>query len=405
MSWLNEHIEDCFIEEDCLSWIVVMRRNNNIPTAHLTVDVQAISIPNDGIITEKASKSPKRIIQKGNIDTSIESCLNVQFDTDAAKNYLTNHGWPLGLINAFIRSCKKIPIRYFICDDSGSMLTNDGHRCVKIQNDNKIVKCSRWSELVSSLTFHSNLAEISNSPTEFRLLNMADPVLIGSGQDRGKSLDAFLDILSESPGGQTPICAQIRDVIERISSIQHLLRQSGQKACVIIATDGESTDGDLASAMRPLESLPVWVVVRLCTDEEKVVQYWNEIDGELELEMDVLDDLAGEADEVFTNNPWLTYTESFHRFREYGATIKEMDLLDESQLSSDQMRAVTALVLSTTQEIPHPDEDWSGFLSFLNSHNQDVWCPKTKKHKKYIDMKRLQQIYGEGKSSQTCSLS
>ena len=189
-------------------------------------------------------------------------------------------------------------------------------------------------------------------------------------------------MLSESPGGQTPICQQVRDVVERISSIQHILRQNGQKACVIIATDGEATDGSLADSMRPLENLPVWVVIRLCTDEEKVVNYWNEIDSELELEMDVLDDLAGEADEVCQNQKgWLTYSEPFHRFREYGAAIKEMDLLDESLLSSDQMRAVTSLVLSTTQEIPHPDEDWSGFLSFLSKHNQDVWCPKTKKQK------------------------
>ena len=56
------------------------------------------------------------------------------------------------------------------------------------------------------------------------------------------------------------------------------LRSVGQKVVVVIATDGESSDGDIAAAMAPLKDLPVWVVIRLCTDEDKIVDYWNNID-------------------------------------------------------------------------------------------------------------------------------
>jgi len=67
----------------------------------------------------------------------------------------------------------------------------------------------------------------------------------------------------------TPLCHHIREIIEEIRSIEDSLRRNNQMACVIIATDGESTDGDVAEALKPLEHLPCFVVVRLCTHDEK----------------------------------------------------------------------------------------------------------------------------------------
>jgi hypothetical protein len=40
---------------------------------------------------------------------------------------------------------------------------------------------------------------------------------------------------------------------------------------LIIATDGEASDGSLVVAMKPLEQLPVIVVVRLCTSDDNVL--------------------------------------------------------------------------------------------------------------------------------------
>ena len=53
---------------------------------------------------------------------------------------------------------------------------------------------------------------------------------------------------------------------------------------------------------------------------------------------------AGEASEVTAANPWLTYGDPLHKLREFGASIKEMDLLDESALSSEQMRVMCAIL-------------------------------------------------------------
>ena len=90
----------------------------------------------------------------------------------------------------------------------------------------------------------------------------------------------------------------LRQIIESIRGMEQQLRENRQQACVIIATDGESSDGDIAVAMSPLKALPVWVVVRLCTNDDKVVRYWNDIDSQLELDMDVLDDYGMVMSEI-----------------------------------------------------------------------------------------------------------
>jgi hypothetical protein len=207
------------------------------------------------------------------------------------------------------------------------------------------VSCTRWAELTEALKFHANLAKIAQAPTEFRLLNGAQPILIGGPNDPDEScLTSLLAVLSASPSGGTPLCRHIADVAAQIRLMEPELRQHGQKACVVIATDGESSDGDLAAAMQALRPLPVWVVVRLCTDEERIVNYWNNIDSQLELDMDVLDDLCGEAGECHEANRWLTYGEPMHRLREFGIPVKEIDLLDEALLSLDQIRLFCSFV-------------------------------------------------------------
>ncbi len=51
-----------------------------------------------------------------------------------ARAFLHENAWPLGLQDALVKGLKKIPIRYIICDDSGSMSTNDGYRFEKFED-------------------------------------------------------------------------------------------------------------------------------------------------------------------------------------------------------------------------------------------------------------------------------
>jgi len=57
---------------------------------------------------------------------------------------------------------------------------------------------------------------------------------------------------------------------------------------------GESEDvfQDFIAALRMLEGLPVWVVIRLCTNEKKVTEFYNQIDEVLEFNLEVLDDFS-----------------------------------------------------------------------------------------------------------------
>lgn len=61
--------------------------------------------------------------------------------------------------------------------------------------------------------------------------------------------------------------------------------------------------------------------MRLCTDEAEVVQSWNMVENNLEVELDVLDDLVAEATEIHRFNKWFTYGEPLHRLREWGVQV------------------------------------------------------------------------------------
>ena len=74
------------------------------------------------------------------------------------QSFLRRYTWPIGLQHAFIESCKLIPLRFLIIDDSGSMLTCDGRRVVGRGKATQIEDCTRWTELLDSLKFQAELS-------------------------------------------------------------------------------------------------------------------------------------------------------------------------------------------------------------------------------------------------------
>jgi hypothetical protein len=137
-------------------------------------------------------------------------------DEQSASVFLSNHGWPTGLQRALFRNIALIPMRYFICDDSGSMVTGDGHRLVGEGARKASVPASRWAELGDFVRFHAGLSEAAKAPSQFRMLNGAPPINVGTGMDGGSNLGVLTALLDNSPGGGTPLCAHIRAVVQEI---------------------------------------------------------------------------------------------------------------------------------------------------------------------------------------------
>ena len=248
------------------------------------------------------------------------------------------------------------------------------------------------------MKFHSTLASVLNVSCEFRMLNSMAPVTIGGPGGQPEGLGIVHSVLNDSPGGGTPLCRHISEVINKVRENESELRRTGQKACIIIATDGESSDGDLAKAMAPLQHLPVWVVIKLCTDDTRVVEYWNAIDEKLEIDIDVLDDMSGESSEVYNVNPWLNYCEPIHRMREFGVPLREMDLLDERLLSADQARQVISILYDISlTELPHPEADFEGLVRRIEALNRDYGKYYSLHYKRMlplIDIASFRKCYG-----------
>lgn len=151
--------------------------------------------------------------------------------------------------------------------------------------------------------------------------------------------------LSAEPSGQTPLCAQLSDVITQVRNMSDQLRMINKIAVMIIMTDGGATDGDIVDILKPLEGLPLKIIVRIYTDEVDVIEYWSHINSQLDIEIYVLDSLEGEATTVIERNNWLTYGEPLHRLREFGILLPGMDKMAYKQLSKKEIGFICQLIL------------------------------------------------------------
>jgi Mg-chelatase subunit ChlD len=332
---------------------------------------------------------------------------------------LQQQGFPRGLAQTLSTNNVAFPLRIWVVDNSGSMNQRDGHRIVSVDQTNrklKLVDCTRWAEIQQTVEYHSQMAAHLHAPTVFRMLNdpgQGVPQQFSIGERGEQLIDEDLTIAlqsigNSSPGGVTPLTEHIREIRANIVSMEPSLRENGSKVAIILATDGlpsdnkgycnERTKHEFSQALRTLQGLPVWVVVRLCTDDDDVVEFYNQLDENLELSLEVLDDFTQEALEVTTCNKWLNYGLPLHRCRELGYYNRLFDLLDERQLSPDELRDFLMLLFGSDNfdGVPDPQADWKGFLKCITNiveKEEKQWDPVKKKMAPWVDLKKIDKAY------------
>jgi hypothetical protein len=378
--------------------------------------------------------------------------------SQSTRNLLYSQGYTAGLVKALAKNKIAFPIAIWVVDNSGrcvesislslsfvdvparttpphltprlpslftvhSMSTSDGHRIVetgKQRDPIKLVSCSRWKEMQQTVDYHAQLAALLKSPTVFRMLNdpgtTAGPQQFSIAERGDECIDEDLAVaqqtmLNTNPGGVTPLTRHVREMRDNVLRLEPGLRRNGTKVVIVLATDGLPTDPqgysndrvkqEFVEALRSLEGLPVWVVVRLCTDEESVVDFWNNLDSQLELSLEVLDDFTAEAAEVYEHNKWLNYGLPLHRMREMGFHNRLFDLLDERKLSKDELRDFLKILFGTgpMDEAPDPEADWKGFVETVAKmvdKEKKQWNPVKQKMEPWVDVKRLKKEYGGG---------
>ena len=101
-------------------------------------------------------------------------------DRSRRQQFMSSLGWPRGLQDEILRSCEDFPVRHFVLDNSGSMSECDGHVPVSSGRHETFMECSRWTELLRSVSWLGNLAIGLEAHAEFRLINPTSGVAVAN---------------------------------------------------------------------------------------------------------------------------------------------------------------------------------------------------------------------------------
>eukprot|EP00985_Skeletonema_marinoi_P027676 scaffold23050_cov129-Skeletonema_marinoi.AAC.3 len=346
---------------------------------------------------------------------SLSSCMKY------LRHYTDSLQLPAASFESVVK-CYESNSRKWLIQNSASMKIQDSH-CLKIGPNLDYIgsddEVSRWEELSQCSNFHVKMSARCWIPTEFWLVNDPGPdvgnqrfsVACGSKEDVREEREMAHDIISNVPLEQkrNPLAFQLRRIERRIARKALGLTFNNKHIVLMLCTDGYLSDEfgcegsavnrDFVDSLVALSKLPVKIIVRLCTDDDRVTDFFNRLDSKL-TDIDVLDDYFGEAMEMYLHNPWLTYGLGLHRLREAGLASDLIGELDERCFTIyDIHRFCQEFITGEKVDLPHP-RNWDAFISSLAnalSSEKQQWNPIKRRQTPWTDIKKLEKMFGRRK--------
>lgn len=214
-----------------------------------------------------------------------------------------------------------------------------------------------------------------------------------------KDLDLVENVLSQCvPSYTTPLSGHMWALYDQVSALCSSLLP-GQRVAIIIASDGvPSNPQSFLDAMEALQTLPVYLIVRLCTNDEASMHFWNTLDLDLGIPVEILDDFEEENRIAYAMNPWCNYCVGVQRAREWGFRSILFEKLRERPLTHSELHDYCALIFGVKKDaLADPKDQWEDFyydIEALNARERRQYNPLTKRNRGWIDLKQMGKIYG-----------
>ena len=341
-------------------------------------------------------------------------------------------GFPTGLASLIVKHTLDHPIRIWLVDNCGTMHNNDGHRVAQSSSSSsskkngmvEVVECSRWEEATATVIWHAEMGGWLKTPTAVRLLkdpgHTVGPQQCGvcaskhlSSNEEIKRLKGLLR-QARPMGASSPIVVHLQEITTSIQQILPVLEAMKMKFVVYICTDSIPSNeegmelselkADFDRLLKQLVNWPVQVILRISTDEERVVEFYEEMMREPHFinRLQVLDDFVSECSKVKHFNPWLNYGFPLHLCREAGVCITAIEQLGQRKLTYNEVVQVVCLIFNIERDNNrlynnnnnNPKQDYKSLrkeIKKLNEKTGNVWSPITgsKKFVPWINLKQL----------------